>query len=300
MAGAFRTTWDPVVGAVEMAVAWGRQPQDLTGITALGLDERQWRRGHQYLTLVYQLDPGAKRRLGLGDHRQVKTLLRFFRWWGLERSAARRFSCRDMGQPSLRVIAKKAGPAIPILDRFHSRSHLSTAIDEIRAREARVLKAEGRAPLLTHTRWLWLKRPEPLTAPQAGRLAELLRDNLKAVRAYLLKEDFQFFWQYVSPHWAGGFLDRWCTRTLRSRLEPMPKVARLLRAHRPLLLHWFRAQGALSSGAVEGFNNQARLTTRRAYGFRTFRAIEVALYHTLGALPEPETTHRFCSAGPII
>ena len=46
MAGAFRTTWDPVVGAVEMAVAWGRQPQDLTGITALGLDERQWRRGH--------------------------------------------------------------------------------------------------------------------------------------------------------------------------------------------------------------------------------------------------------------
>jgi transposase len=74
----------------------------------------------------------------------------------------------------------------------------------------------------------------------------------------------------------------------------MPKVARLLRAHRPLLLHWFRAQGALSSGAVEGFNNQARLTTRRAYGFRTFPAIEVALYHTLGALPEPETTHRFC------
>ena len=81
---------------------------------------------------------------------------------------------------------------------------------------------------------------------------------------------------------------------LRSRLEPMPKVARMLRAHRPLLRNWFRAKGALSSGAVEGFNNKARVTTRRAYGFRTFRAIEVALYHTLGALPEPETTHRFC------
>jgi transposase len=109
-----------------------------------------------------------------------------------------------------------------------------------------------------------------------------------------LKEDFQFFWQYGSPHWAGWFLDRWCTRTLRSRLEPMHKVARMLRAHRPLLLNWFRAQGALSSGPVEGFNNNARITTRRAYGFRTFRAIEVALYQTLGALPEPETTHRFC------
>src|SRR6516162_8443104 len=89
-------------------------------------------------------------------------------------------------------------------------------------------------------------------------------------------------------------LGRWCTRTLRSRIAPMQKVARMLRAHRTLLLNWFRAKGALSSGAVEGFNNKARVTTRRAYGFRTFRAIEVALYHTLGALPEPDTTHRFC------
>ena len=69
MAGAFRTTWDPVFGAVEMAVAWGRQHQDLTGITAIGLDELQWRRGHQCLTLVYQLDPGAKRLLWLGELR---------------------------------------------------------------------------------------------------------------------------------------------------------------------------------------------------------------------------------------
>jgi len=230
----------------------------------------------------------------VGEHRQVKTRLRFFRWWGPERSAPLRFICRDMGKPYLRVIAKKAGQAIPILDRFHSMSPLSKAIDQVRAQEARALKAQGDEPVLKHTRWLLLKRPEPLTAPQAGRLAELLRYNLKAVRAYLWKEDLQFFWHYVSPHWAGGFLDRWCTRTLRSRLEPMPKVARMLRAHRPLLLNWFRAKGALSSGPVEGFNNKARVTTRRAYGFRTFRAIEVALYHTLGALPEPETTHRFC------
>jgi transposase len=81
---------------------------------------------------------------------------------------------------------------------------------------------------------------------------------------------------------------------MRSRLEPMKKVARMLRAHRGLLLNWFRAKGKISSGSVEGFNNKAKLTTRRAYGFRTFRAIEVALYHTLGSLPEPKSTHRFC------
>jgi transposase len=98
----------------------------------------------------------------------------------------------------------------------------------------------------------------------------------------------------VSPTWAGRFLDRWSTRTLRSQIEPMKKVARMLRSHRELLLNWFRAKGTISSGTVEGFNNKAKLTTRRAFGFRTYRAVEIALYHTLGALPEPETTHRFC------
>ena len=81
---------------------------------------------------------------------------------------------------------------------------------------------------------------------------------------------------------------------MRSKIEPMKKVARMLRSHRELLLNWFRAKKQISAGVVEGFNNKAKLTTRKAYGFRTFRATEVALYHTLGSLPEPETTHRFC------
>ena len=71
----------------------------------------------------------------------------------------------------------------------------------------------------------------------------LLRSNLRSVRAYLLKEDLQRFWRYVSPYWAGVFLDRWCTRVMRSRLEPMKKVARMLRSHRELILNWFRARG---------------------------------------------------------
>jgi transposase len=114
------------------------------------------------------------------------------------------------------------------------------------------------------------------------------------VRSYLLKEDFQFFWTYVRPYYAGVFLDRWCNRTMLSKIEPMKKVARMLRSHRELLLNWFRAKGTISSGVMEGLNNKLKLTTRKSYGFRTFKAAEVALYHTLGALPEPEWTHRFC------
>ena len=110
----------------------------------------------------------------------------------------------------------------------------------------------------------------------------------------MLKESFQDFWRYHSLIWANAFLDVWCARALRSRIEPMAKVARMLRSHQELLLNWFRAKGEISAGVVEGLNNKIRVVTRRSYGFRTYDAMEIALFHTLGRLPEPESTHRFC------
>ncbi|MCG6868756.1 MAG: transposase [Gammaproteobacteria bacterium] len=118
------------------------------------------------------------------------------------------YVCSDMWK----VIARKAGQAEHVLDRFHIMAHFSKALDE--------------------------------------------------VRAYLLKEEFQFFWSYTSPWWAGRFLDKWCTKTMRSKMEPMKKVARMLRGHRTLLLDWFHAKGQLSSGVVEGFDTRVKLTSR--------------------------------------
>jgi transposase len=80
---------------------------------------------------------------------------------------------------------------------------------------------------------------------------------------------------------------------MRSRTEPMKKLACSLRAHCELILNYFRAQKIFSSGVVEGLNNKAKLTMRKAYGFRTFRTLELALYHSLAKLPEPESTHDF-------
>ncbi len=187
----------------------------------------------------------------------------------------------------LEGVAERAQQAVHVLDRFHIMNHFSKAIDEVRATEVRKLAAAGKAPVLKHSRWLRLKRPEHLTDAQEDRLADLVRRNLRTVRAYLLEEDFQRLWGYVSPYWAGRFLDRWRTRTMRSRLQPMKDVARMVRSHRDLILNWFRAKGQFSSGVVEGFNGKARVITKRAYGFRTSTALEVALYHALGDLPEP-------------
>ena len=294
VARAFGTSWEKVYHSVEWIVAWGLSHRDLSGVTAIGVDEILFQKGHKYLTVVYQIDNHCRRLLWVGKDRTVRSLLRFFREFGKERSANLRFVCSDMWKPYLKVIAKKAAQALHVLDRFHIAMHLNKAIDEVRAGEARRMKEEGLDPVLKHSRWCLLKRPANLTEKQGMKLADLLRHNLRTVRSYLLKEEFQFFWEYVSPAWAGKFLDGWCRLAMRSKIEPMKKVARMLRSHRELLLNWFRAKKAISGAVVEGFNNRAKLTTRKAYGFRTYEAAEVALYHTLGALPEPEWTHRFC------
>ena len=188
-----------------------------------------------------------------------------------------------------------SGPAaLHVLDRFRSMRNMNVAIDEVRRTEAAQMKQDGYEPILTKARWCLLKRRENLTDNQEIKLKELLEYNLKSVRAHLLREDFQRFWEYTSPEWAMKFLDAWCTRTLRSRIGPMKKIARSLRRHRHLILNWFRAKGTISSGVVEGLNGVVKLTTRKAFGFRTAKGIEIALFHVLGRLPEPESTHRFC------
>jgi len=148
VAAAFRTTWENVFRSLEMAVQWGLQHRSLDGIESLGIDELYWSRRHQYLTLVYQIDAGARRLLWIGKKRTLKTLLGFFRWFGPKRSQALRFICSDMWKPYLRVVAKKAAQAIHVLDRFHIASHLSKAIDEVRAKEAKELRSRGLQPFL--------------------------------------------------------------------------------------------------------------------------------------------------------
>jgi transposase len=292
-AEAFRTSWEKVCDAVEYVVIWGLEHRTLAPIRAIGVDEMQYAKGHKYLTLVYQIDQDLTRLLWVGRERTIESFQGFFTLIGEKLAAQIQFVCSDMWRSYLHVVREKCSQALHILDRFHIVAQMNKALDEVRAAEARQMAREGHEPLLKKTRWCVLKRKDHLTPQQKFRLRDLLRYNLRTVRAYLLKEDFQQFWKYNSPTWAGMFLDFWCAQTLRSRIEPMKKIARMLRAHRPLLLNYFKAKKEFSSGVVEGLNNKAKLTMSKSYGFRTFRILELALYHSLGKLPEPELTHEF-------
>ena len=294
VASIFKTSWRNVFESVKHAVFWGVGHQELGSIEAIGVDEIQWQRGHRYLTLVYQIEEGMKRLLWVAQERTEDSLRRFFQILDDETRLSIRFVCSDMWQPYLNVIAEQLKHAVHVLDRFHIMKKMNEAIDEVRRGEARRLAEDGYEPVLKHSRWCLLKRPENRTEKETVKLSELLQYNLQSVRSHLLREDFQRFWEYVSPGWAVKFLDQWCNRTMRSKIEPMKKIVGTLREHRDLILNWFRAKGMVSAGSVEGLNNKAKLTIRKAYGFRTYKAIEIALYHTLGDLPEPNFTHEFC------
>lgn len=167
----FRTSWGKVFQAVEYIVEWGLKHRDLSAVTAIGVDEIAWRKGHTYLTMVYQIDVGSTRLLWVGKDRTIKTLLRFFRFFGKERNQALKYVCSDMWRPYIKVIKKKAGQALHILDRFHIVAKLNKAIDEVRAGEHRQMHKDGYEPVLTNARWCLLKRGENLT--------EKLRSKIK-------------------------------------------------------------------------------------------------------------------------
>ena len=294
-AESFCTSWDTVFRSVKSIVEYGLRHRSLDGVEAIGIDEIQFGQGHSYLTLVYQLEAGRRRLLFIGCERTKQALRKIFDEFGTKRTQALKFVCTDMWRNYLDVIAEKAPQALNILDRFHIVQHLGKAINRIRIDETRQLKEEGYdETILKHTKYCFLKNPGNLTQKQELKLDDVLQYRLKSVRAYQLKESFQLFWDYESPYWAQWYLEKWCTRALRSRLEPMKDFVRTIRAHQPLIMNWFKAKKQFSSGIVEGMNRKVNLVTRRGFGFRSYEVLKIALFHTMGGLPEPEFTHRFC------
>jgi transposase len=294
---AFQTSWEAVYRSVEWFVQWGLAHRKLEGIEAIGIDEIHWGKGKRadnFLTVIYQIDSHCRRLLWVGRRRTQATLRRGLAALGPAVVSGLGYVCSDMWRAYLKVIATKAPQALHVLDRFHITMHLNQAVDQVRRAETGRLRGRPMAEKLKHMRWKLLRRGSRVRGQAKQRLWGLLRSKLATGRAWMLKETFQDFWRYRSLSWAAAFLDVWCCRAMRSRIESMKKVARMLRTHEELLLNWFRAKGEISAAAVEGLNNKIRVVTRRSYGFRTYEAMEIALFHTLGRLPEPETTHRFC------
>jgi len=296
VATVFGVSWDAVYRSVTWIVEWGLARRELTGITAIGIDELHIHKGkkaNNFATVIYQVDEHYKRLLWIGKRRSARALLGGLKTLGMEKLASVRVVVSDMWRPYLAVARKHLSQAVHILDRFHLTALLNQAVDNVRRSENYALTGTKRKERLKKTRWLLLKPYAKVRGHARQYFDRVIHSTLKTARAWALKDAFAHFWTYNHPRYAKAFLDTWITRALRSRLPPLRKFAKTLRAHEPLILNWFTFKKAFSSAAVEGLNNKVRVVTRRSYGFKSFHVLETVLYHTLGKLPEPELTHKF-------
>ena len=276
-----------------MSFTWGLEHRTLESIRAIGVDEIQYAKGHKYLTLVYQIDQGFTRLLWVGKERTIESFQGFFTVIG----------ARTRGSDPvclLRYVAALPGrdprecpQALHILDRFHIVAKMNKALDEVRAAEARQLARGGSragAEEIALVRAEAQRESHRHSNSSACAICSATTSNRPRLPAQGgLPAVLEIQLATLGRHVPGLLVLSNHAQAYRAHEENRPH----LRKHRALLLNYFKARKQFSSGVVEGLNNKAKVTMRRSYGFRTFRVLELALYHSLGKLPEPELTHEF-------
>lgn len=284
----FDCAWGTVASAVKEVVDYGLKHRDLSSITHIGIDEISRKKGHVYLTNVYDLH--SKTLIWSGEGRTKETLRSFFKYLGPERTDKLQGICCDMWQSYIDVVKECAPQATLVFDKFHIVRHLMEAVDQVRRSEIHE-KGKEHKELMKDSRYIWLKNPWNLTPKQQARLSNLEKMNLKINRAYLLKERFRDFWSYKTKTWAIKHLKQWFWWATHSRLKPMRDFAWMVRRHEENILTWFHMP--IHNGTVEGLNNKAKVVSHKAYGFRTASNYIRNLYHCMSDLPEPPLMHRF-------
>lgn len=272
-------SWSAVSGVQERAVARGlaRRTQDFPD--AIGIDETAFQRRHQYVTVI----SSGNRVLHVADDRKRASLDAWYAAQPAEALAGLRTVAMDMWRPFIdSTLAHVPGAAHKIaFDKFHVAMHLGDAVDKVRRAEHKALLAEGESVLIK-SRYLWLQHPDNMTDKTWGRLKALKSANLKTARAWAIKTHAMCLWDYQVRGWARRAWMSWYGWAIRSRLEPVKKVARTIKAHLEGILTAV-VTGATNARA-EGFNTMIQKIKRDARGFRNKERFKAAIYFHLGGL----------------
>jgi transposase len=166
-----------------------------------------------------------------------------------------------MWKPHLQDIAEQVGRTLHALDRFHVLMHLNRALDYVSRRTTSRLRAQGCAENFKQMRWKLHWRSSCTRGNAQWELRMPWATKLATASEWMLNESFEHLWRHKSPASAEALLRVRCTKAMCIRIKPLTKVARMLRAHQPLLLNRFRAKGDLCTVAIDGFNKQLRMVT---------------------------------------
>lgn len=273
--------WDQVEGVMSRAVQRGLERRAPRLPRRIGADETSFARRHEYVTVVSDHEHNVV--LHVADGRGRESLEAFYRSFSEAERAAVESVAMDMWAPY--ILATEA--LIPgaerkiAFDRFHVAQHLAQAVDQVRRQEHRALKLQG-DQRLKGSKYLWLHRFEHLSEQQADLFSSLRKSTLKTARAWAIKEAATGLWRYRSLAWARKAWKWWYGWAIRSRLEPIKKVARMIQSHLEGILN--AVVTGVTNARAEGINAKIQWIKYTARGYRNRDRFRTAIYFHLGGL----------------
>lgn len=258
-------SWNSVQRIMDRAVERGLASREVDQVTQVGIDEKSFGRGHDYISVMTDLD--GSRVLEVSEGRDEAAANALWETFTEEQRGRVEAVAMDMWRAFEKSVTTNAPHAQIVHDRFHISKHLGEAVDKVRRQEHKALKSEG-DQTLTGTRQLWLYNPENLSDEQWSEFESLKEAELKTARAWAIREQFRWFWEYRYAGNARKFFARWYAWASRSQLAPIREVAKMLKRRLENILTWFRHR--ISNGPAEGFNSRIQAIKSAARGFRNF------------------------------
>jgi transposase len=260
-----------------------RQGHKIRGLKTIGIDEISFAKGHQYATVVYDLERSCVVWVGRGKGRE--TIDRFFTHLLSDFQKAQiKWACCDMSEAYIGAIQEHCPNAQLVLDRFHVAKALNEAVDEVRKEQWREAAGQQRK-LLKGLRWILLHHSSHRSRTDNRTLRTLEKANRRIYRAWRLKDEFEHFWNYKTPWAAERFLKSWTTAALRSRLQPLRKFVATVRKHAAGILAFIDTH--LTNAVAEGLNRIIRMVKNRASGFRDLDPFSDLIFLCVGDLDIP-------------
>ena len=278
-AGLLGLNWESVHTILARGVARGLERRTVDQVEHVGLDEKSFRRGQSYVSLMVDLD--ASRVLEVTADRTTKSAEKL--WESLPESQRLKVQAvaMDMSSAYEEATHEMAPQAEIVHDKFHVSKHLNEAVDQVRRAENKDLQSR-KDDRLKRTRQLWLFAEDNLSEEHIARFGDLRGSDLKTARAWALKENFRWFWTNQYAGNAKKFFHEWYGWACRSRLPPIIKVAKMLKRRLDNLLTYMRHH--ITNAAVEGFNSKIQAIKSNARGFRSFVNYRLRILFYCGTL----------------
>ncbi len=276
-----RTSWDEVFGVMQRAVARGQARKKDLPLRHVGVDEKAFRKGHSYMTVVCDLDRSTVEYVAEG--RTTESLAGYYESLSPARRAEIEAVAMDMWEPYVQATMEHVPLAADkiVFDKFHIMKHMNEAVDEVRREEHRALTAQDDDTLRGTKHW-WLYAAENVPDKYRESFERVREQSLRTSRAWAIKETLRELWFYRSVGWARKFFRQWYDWATRSKLEPVREMASMLRRRMNQVLNYCTHE--ITNAVAEGLNSKIMAIKRRACGYRNKENFKTAIYFFCGGL----------------